>query len=155
GRKSMVLVSQGFIFEPDFKEMKDLVQASLRVNVPVYFIDTRGLKALPDFMTAAFANSFDVQDTVAVLADIARESEGSEAVALDTGGFVVKNTNDLESGILRVSNESQAYYLLGYNPSDATRDGSYRKIEVRLQPAKAKGLKVRARRGYYAPKDDN
>jgi hypothetical protein len=154
GRKAMVLVSQGFIYEPDFKEMKDLVQASLRVNVPVYFIDTRGLKALPDFMTAAYSNSFDVQDTVAVLADIARESEGAEAVALDTGGFVVKNTNDLESGILRVSAESQAYYLLGYNPSDTARDGKYRKIEVRLPPVKAKGLKVRARRGYYAPRDD-
>jgi VWFA-related protein len=154
GRKAMVLVSQGFIYEPDFKEMKELVEASLRVNVPIYFIDTRGLKALPDFMTAAYASPFDVQDTVAVLADIARESEGAEAVALDTGGFVVKNTNDLESGILRVSAESQAYYLLGYNPTETARDGKYRKIEVRLDPAKAKGLKVRARRGYYAPRDE-
>ena len=153
GRKAMILVSQGFVFEPDFAEMKDLVEASLRVNVPVYFIDTRGLQALPDFMTAEVKAGFDAQDTVAVLADITREAEGSEAIALDTGGFVIKNTNDLESGILRVSNESQAYYLLGYAPSDASRDGKYRRIEVRLNAAKAKGLKVRARRGYFAPKD--
>ena len=153
GRKAMVLVSQGFVFEPDFTEMKDLVEASLRVNVPVYFIDTRGLQALPDFMTAEVKAAFDVQDTVAVLADITREAEGSEAIALDTGGFVIKNTNDLESGILRVSSESQAYYLLGYAPSDAGRDGKYRRIEVRLAPGKAKGLKVRARRGYFAPRD--
>jgi VWFA-related protein len=153
GRKSMVLVSEGFIYEQDFKEMKDLVSASLRVNVPVYFIDTRGLKALPDFMTAQFPSTFDVQDTLAVLGDIAREAEGSEAVALDTGGFVIKNTNDLESGILRVSNESQAYYLLGYSPSNTARDGKFRKIEVKLNPARAKGLKLRARRGYYAPSD--
>ena len=153
GRKAMVLVSQGFVFEPDFTEMKELVEASLRVNVPVYFIDTRGLQALPDFMTAEVKAAFDVQDTVAVLADITREAEGSEAIALDTGGFVIKNTNDLESGILRVSAESQAYYLLGYAPSDPRRDGKYRRIEVRLAPGKAKGLKVRARRGYYAPRD--
>lgn len=150
GRKAMVLVSQGFIYEPDLREMKELVEASLRVNVPVYFIDTRGLKALPDFMTAAFGNPFDVQDTVAVLADITRDAEGAEAVALDTGGFVVKNTNDIQGGLLRVAAESQAYYLLGYNPTNAARDGRFRRIEVKLDPAKARGLKVRARRGYYA-----
>jgi len=152
GRKAMVLVSQGFVYEPDFTEMKELVEASLRVNVPIYFIDTRGLQGLPDFMTAEFKATFDVQDTVAVLADMTRAGEGSEALALDTGGFVVKNTNDLESGILRVSSESQAYYLLGYAPTDASRDGKYRRIEVRLAAGKARGLKVRARRGYYAPR---
>ena len=153
GRKAMLLVSQGFVHEPDFPEMKQLVRASLRVNVPVYFIDTRGLVAMPDFMTAEFKAGFDVQDTVAVLADIAREAEGSEGLALDTGGFVIKNTNDVESGILRVSAESQAYYLLGYTPQNAVRDGRYRRIEVRLARAKAKGMRVRARRGYYAPGD--
>jgi VWFA-related protein len=153
GRKAMVLVSQGFVFEPDFPEMKRLVEASLRVNVPVYFIDTRGLVAMPDFMTAEFKSGFDVQDTVAVLADITREAEGSEAVALDTGGFVIKNTNDVQSGILRVSAESQAYYLIGYAPTDPARDGKYRRIEVRLPKGKGRGLRVRARRGYYAPQD--
>jgi VWFA-related protein len=153
GRKAMILVSQGFVFEPDFAEMKDLVDASRRVNVPIYFIDTRGLQALPDFMTAEFKTGFDVQDTVAVLADITREAEGSEAIALDTGGFVIKNTNDVESGILRVSAESQAYYLLGYTPSSAPRDGKFRRIEVRLAPGRDKGVKVRARRGYFAPRD--
>jgi hypothetical protein len=153
GRKAMVLVSQGFVYEPDFAEMKELVEASLRVNVPVYFIDTRGLQGLPDFMTAEFKAGLDVQDTVAVLADITREAEGAEALALDTGGFVVKNTNDVEGAMLRVSAESQAYYLLGYTPTDASRDGRYRRIEVRLAPGKRRGLKVRARRGYYAPRD--
>jgi VWFA-related protein len=152
GRKAMVLVSQGFVYEADLGEMRDLVEASLRVNVPVYFIDTRGLQGLPDFMTAEFKSPFDVQDTVAVLADITREAEGSEAVALDTGGFVIKNTNDIESGILRVSRESQAYYLLGYAPTEVAADGRFRRIEVRLPRERGKGLKVRARRGYFAPR---
>jgi VWFA-related protein len=153
GRKAMLLVSQGFVYEAGADEVKDLVAASLRVNVPIYFVDTRGLVALPDFMTAEFKVGFDAQDTVAVLSDVTREAEGSEAVALDTGGFVIKNTNDIQSGILRVSAESQAYYLLGYTPADRSRDGRYRRIEVRLAPGKARGLKVRARRGYYAPRD--
>jgi VWFA-related protein len=151
GRKAMVLVSQGFVYEQNVAEVKRLVEASMRVNVPIHFIDTRGLKALPDFMTAAFSVGFDVQDTVAVLADITREAEGAESVALDTGGLVVKNTNDVAGGLVRVANESQAYYLIGYNPTNTARDGRFRRIEVKLAPGRAKGLKIRARRGYYAP----
>jgi hypothetical protein len=120
------------------------------VNVPIHFIDTRGLVALPEFMTAAYVRGFDSQDTMAVLSDITREAEGSEAVALDTGGIVVRNTNDLSTGIQRVSAESQAFYLLGYYPANTARDGKFRRIKVELVGDKGKGLKVRARRGYFA-----
>jgi VWFA-related protein len=151
GRKAMILVSQGFVFQPGFPETRRLVEASTRANVPIHFIDTRGLVALPDFMTASFTVNVDIQDTVAVLADITREAEGSENVALDTGGIVVKNTNDLSRGILRVSEESQAFYLLGYLPRNVARDGKFRKIEVRLARERSRNVRVRARRGYYAP----
>jgi VWFA-related protein len=154
GRKAMILVSQGFIYDTQLDEMKDVVDASRRVNVPVYFVDTRGLVALPDAFTAAYGRPLESQDVVAVLADITRDAEGSEAVALDTGGFVIKNSNDLVGGMSRVSSESRTYYLLGYSSTDPVRDGRFRKIEVRLSPAaraRARGLQVRARRGYYAP----
>jgi VWFA-related protein len=151
GRKAMILVSQGFVYDVQNERMKEVTLASRRHNVPIYFIDTRGLQALPDAFTASFGLSVEVQDVVAVLADLTREAEGSEALALDTGGFVVKNSNDLSGGIRRVSNESRAYYLLGYNPTDLRRDGKFRRIEVKLRPPKGKGLSVRARRGYYAP----
>jgi len=151
GRKAMILVSQGFIYDLQLGEMKDVVKASRRANVPIYFIDTRGLQALPDAFTAAFGRPIEVQDTVAVLADMTREAEGAESLALDTGGFVVKNSNDLSGGINRVSKESRVYYLLGYNPGAIPHDGKFRKIEVKLRDGK--GLKVRARRGYYAPLD--
>ena len=151
GRKSMVLVSQGFVYDVQLKLMKEVTEASRRHNVPIYFIDTRGLQGLPDAFTAAFGRPIENQDVVAVLADLSREAEGAESLALDTGGFVVKNSNDLSGGISRVSNESRTYYLLGYNPTDLSRDGKFRKIEVKVRPPKAKGLNVRARRGYYAP----
>jgi VWFA-related protein len=151
GRKSMILVSQGFIYDVQVEGIKDVTLTSRRHNVPIYFIDTRGLQGLPDAFTAAFGRPIEAQDVVAVLADLTREAEGAEAVALDTGGFVVKNSNDLSGGISRVSSESRAYYLLGYNPTDLRRDGKFRKIEVKVRPPKAKGLSVRARRGYYAP----
>jgi VWFA-related protein len=152
GRKAVVLVSQGFVFDTELSEMKKVVEASLRSNAPIYFIDTRGLSGLPESFTAAFGPPIDSRDTVAVLADITRDAEGTESLALDSGGFVVKNSNDLAGGIQRVSSESRTYYLLGYNPSDLRRDGKFRKIEVRLL-SKRPGLKVRARRGYYAPQE--
>ncbi|PYQ18819.1 MAG: hypothetical protein DMF79_14025 [Acidobacteria bacterium] len=153
GRKSMILVSQGFVYDLELREMKKVVEASLRSNTPVYFIDSRGLVGLPDSFTAAFGPPIDVQDTVAVLADVTRDAEGTESLALDTGGFVVKNSNDLAGGIARVSSESKIYYLLGYNPSDPRRDGRFRKIEVKVLAKRPGGLRVRARRGYYAPQE--
>jgi len=80
--------------------------------------------------------------------DSLNEGEGSESLASDSGGFTVKNTNDLGKGIQRIADESRSYYLLGYNPSNAALDGRFRKIEVKVA---RKGVKVRARRGYYAP----
>jgi VWFA-related protein len=149
GRKAMILASQGFVFDLELPEMKKVVEASRRVNVPIYFVNTRGLAGLPDAMTAAFGRPVDIQDFVAVLADMSLESMGTESIALDTGGFVVKNSNDLVGGLARISTESQAYYLLGYNPAPGPRDGKFRKIQV--QVVGRKGLEVRARRGYYAP----
>ena len=156
GRKAMILVSQGFIYDTQLDELRNVVDASRRVNVPVYFVDTRGLQALPGAFTAQFGRPVDSQDAVAVLADITRDAEGSENVALDTGGFAIKNSNDLAGGMARVSSESRTYYLLGYTPPDLVRDGKFRKIELSLTAsarARAKGLQVRARRGYYAPLD--
>ena len=39
---------------------------------------------------------------------------------------------DLDRGIQRIANESQAYYLLGYSPTNTARDGKFRKIKVEL-----------------------
>jgi VWFA-related protein len=153
GRKSVLLVSQGFVHEPELREMKDAVRASLGANAPVYFINTRGLMALPGEMTAATGRPIEVQDTLQTFANPQREAEGAESVALDTGGFAVRNTNDLTRGLLQVSRESRSYYLLGYRPADPKADGRFRRIEVRLR-GKREGLTVKARRGYYAPTEE-
>src|SRR4029453_14522177 len=104
-------------------------------------------------MAAEYSTGFDVQDTVAVLADITREAEGSENVALDTGGVGVEKTKDAPSARGRVSHKSRAPSLTGHTPTNTARDGKFRKITVRLAPARAKGLKLRARRGYFAPEE--
>jgi VWFA-related protein len=148
GRKSMVLVSEGFIYDPNLDEFKKVLEASRRSNVAVYFLDTRGLSGMPTYMTAQFGPALDNQDIGAAFAENLEAAEGAESIAADTGGFTVKNTNALGEGIQRIADESRSYYLIGYNPSNNRRDGRFRKIEVKVD---RKGVKVRARKGYYAP----
>ena len=54
GRKSVILVSQGFIYDPNLSEFKDVVQASRRGNAAVYFLDTRGLSGMDPLFGAEF-----------------------------------------------------------------------------------------------------
>ena len=73
---------------------------------------------------------------------------GPESLALDSGGLIVHNTNDPTKGMAEIAEGSRVHYVLGYLPTNAARDGTYRAIEVRV---KRRGLKVRARKGYHAP----
>ena len=43
--------------------------------------------------------------------------------------------------------DASAYYLVGYTPSRAANDGKYHRIEVKV---KRRGVRVTARRGYWA-----
>jgi VWFA-related protein len=149
GRKSVILVSQGFIYDPNMDEFKTALQASRRSNAALYFLDTRGLQGMPAYFTAEFGPAIDNQDVGAAFVDTLEEAAGAESLAHDSGGFSVKNTNDLSKGIVRIAEDSRNYYLLGYNPADPKRDGKFRKIQVKV-PGR-KGLQIRARKGYYAP----
>jgi VWFA-related protein len=151
GRKAVILVSEGFIYDPNLSEFKDAVQASKRGNAAMYFLDARGLAGMPSYFTAEFGPPIDTRDIGAVFLDTLQEAEGAESLAADSGGFSVKNTNDLGKGIQRIADESRSYYLLGYNSSNTARDGRFRKISVKL-PGK-KGLTIRARKGYFASLD--
>lgn len=148
GRKTMILVSQGFIYDPNMDEFKDVVQASRRANAAIYFLDTRGLSGLPDFFGAEFGPAIDDRDIGATFSESYEAAAGSESLASDSGGFSVRNANDLSKGIRRIADESRVYYMLGYAPANTKRDGRFRKIQVKLAKP---GLSVRARKGYYAP----
>lgn len=151
GRKSVILVSEGFIYDPNLDEFKRVVQASRRGNAAIYFVDTMGLGGMPLHMTAQYGPALPEQDIGSAFAENLERSEGAESIAADTGGFSVKNNNDLTKGLQRIADETRVYYLLGYNPTNTARDGKLRKIEVKVNPNK--DIKVRARKGYYAPID--
>ncbi|MBP1602265.1 MAG: hypothetical protein H6Q06_2416, partial [Acidobacteria bacterium] len=51
-----------------------------------------------------------------------------------------------------VAYELRNQYSIGYISTNTSRDGSYRRIKVELDPSKAAGRLVRYRRGYAAAK---
>ena len=151
GRKSLILVSNGFIYDPNLNEFKRLIEASRRASTAIYFVNGRGLEGLPLSLTADFSAPLPAQDIGFAFSETLEESEGSESLAADSGGFTVRNTNDLASGFKRIADETRAYYLIGYNPTNPAHDGLFRKIQVKV-PGR-RGVQIRARKGYYAPSD--
>ncbi len=157
GRKAVLLVSGGFIYDTTLPGMKRVPDSARRSNVVIYFLDARGLEGMPVELTAQFgmaptvgelaSGGFGGEYTGSTMLTGELASEGAQALASESGGFTIKNTNDLASGITRIANESQAYYLLGYRPTNTLRDGRFRKIEVEVRRS---GTSVRARKGYYA-----
>jgi Ca-activated chloride channel homolog len=76
------------------------------------------------------------------------------AIADQTGGraLAASNLRELPGIAERIGIELRNQYVLAYSPQNPSRDGKYRKIEVKLQQPKAlPALKARWRLGYYAP----
>src|SRR5450432_244491 len=75
-------------------------------------------------------------------------------VSEPTGGrhFVVENLNELPDVAAKIGIELRNQYVLGYSPSNAARDGKYRKVKVKInQPRGLPQLHAFWRTGYYAP----
>ena len=146
GRKSIYLFSEGLIRDTRLNQAESAIRASQRGNTAVCFVDARGLVAEGFYRaeSGAAPNSADVGAMSVEGAFLA--TAGGEYLAEATGGKVVRNTNDLGEGLDKLLDESSVYYLLGYQPEKAP-DGKWRKLTVKIGRP---GLKVRARRGYYA-----
>jgi len=74
-------------------------------------------------------------------------------IASATGGtaFFPSNVKDLDKIYEQVLGEVRAQYTIGYVSSNEKMDGAWRKVEIKVNRSDIKGLRVRARKGYYAP----
>jgi len=74
-----------------------------------------------------------------------------EDLASATGGraFFPYKMKDITHSFAAIEEELRSQYAVSYKPSDFDADGRYRSIEI---TALKKDLQVRARRGYYAPR---
>ena len=70
------------------------------------------------------------------------------ALAVDTGGKAVFNTNDLRKGLAPALKETSTYYLIAWKPdAESQKQSRFRNVEVKVigRPE----LTVRVRKGYY------
>ena len=72
----------------------------------------------------------------------------------ETGGrtFEPRSNEDLDKAFDEIQNDLRQQYVVSYTPTNTARDATFRKIEVRLAGDTRKDLRLRYRRGYYAPK---
>jgi VWFA-related protein len=76
-----------------------------------------------------------------------------ERFAETTGGrlFTPFKLQDVADAFTDIQSELRSQYAISYHPNDFVADGRYRTIDI--DAAGKKNLKVRAKKGYYAPKN--
>ncbi len=119
-----------------------LLDVANRNNASFYPIDPRGLAVFDSAIGPERPPTLTVD-----AANLGKRIETLRTLAENTDGIATVNSNDLDKGLRRISDDLSSYYLLGYYSSNTKLDGQFRRINVRVnQP----GVEVRARRGYRA-----
>jgi Ca-activated chloride channel family protein len=131
GRKVMVLYTDGADTHSSlsFDELMTLLKASDATIYTIGALDQQPLSA---------------QSTQrALLSKIAEETGGT--------GFFPGSVKDLNRIYEQVLGEIQAQYTIGYVSTNEKTDGTWRKVEIKIACPDSKSMRVRARKGYYAP----
>jgi VWFA-related protein len=143
GRKTVVLMTEGFYLEEHRSDLQLLAAQAARSGITIYSIDGRGLingvSGDPDvtMMERSRVTTFDTgEDAPNIL------TEG-------TGGLMIRNIDDIKRAFGMIVRDTSTYYVIGYQPDNPTMDGKVRKIEVKTD---VPGTKVRARKSYAATK---
>ena len=129
----------------------DLIGEANRTSTSFYTVDAGGLRAegrpiatTPLEMQVEARNRERMPFTTTL--DSIRTLGGA------TNGLAIVDSNDVRTGLQRIADDLNAYYLLGYTSSNGKADGKYRKIKVTV---KRPGVQVRAREGYLARRIDD
>lgn len=163
GRKSMVLYSSGIVLNDEVRGPFDaMVSAANRANLAINTVSARGLDAsvrrTGNEPIRNVPPSIESDDRMLVTegrsgmdrileSGLVGNDEGLARIAKDTGGVIVRNTNDLGKGFGAIASDLRTYYALSYEPAEVVIDGSFRSIEVKVL---RKDVEVRSRKGYYA-----
>ncbi len=158
GQRSIILVSPGFLTTSMPSEIGDVIDHASRSSVVISTMDARELYVPPEAEEIeASTAAVDSHHNEEVQLRQEYSDRGQAAVsgvlgqlANGTGGTFFQNSNDLYAGFKQLGATPEVFYLLGFTPHDLKPDGKYHKLRVAIKDRK--GLIVRARDGYYAPK---
>jgi VWFA-related protein len=135
-RKALLLISDGGDNSSRYTEteIKNLVKEA---DVQIYAI---GIYE----SGGARARTPEENSGPALLTEIAEQTGGRQ--------YQVDDLNELPDVAAKIGVELRNQYILGYSPKNLTRDGKYRRVQVRLvQPHGMPLLRPFWKQGYYAP----
>ena len=135
-RKTLVVISDGGDNNSAFSA-KEVLQKALEAGVQIY--------AMGVFeQMGPFGLSLEEQRGPKLLSNISEQTGGRT--------FAASRLDQLPEVASRIAIELRNQYLLAFSPVNPARDGTYRKLEVKLaEPEGMPGLAARWRVGYYAP----
>jgi VWFA-related protein len=136
-------------------ELRSTTSSAVRANMSIYPVDTRGLQAIvpggdASRPSARGVGAFSGRGVNQQFDRLFASQETLQTLASDTGGRAFTDTNDFGEAFTQVQRDTSLYYLLGYNSTNTSKDGRFRRITVRV---KRPGLRVEHRAGYYAGRD--
>ena len=125
-RRALVIVSDGEDNQSEVSEGR-VIEIAQRAEVIIYAIST--------------------DDSGLIL----RGDRVLQQLADATGGraFFPFKMKDIKNSFSAIEDELRSQYIISYHPADFEANGQYRPIEI---TALRKDLRVRARKGYYAPR---
>jgi len=140
GRRVLLLVTDG---EDTYSRanIRDAIDIAQRTETTIFAISTKAgfLATVPGVEAGQVSDKKDRE-----LQTLAEETGG---IAFFTGDML-----SLERSFTKISKELRAQYLVTYNPTNKSYDGTFRKIDVKLADGHG-DLKVRTKRGYKAIAD--
>jgi len=138
-RRVLVVISDGEDVLSD-RTRTEAIEMAQRSEVTIYAISSN-----------TNVMEFSGSGTTREKAHLGPSDKILQMIAEETGGrsFFPYKIDDLAQSFQDIGTELRNQYSLAYTPSNRTLDGRFRK--VRIEP-KQKGLVVRSRKGYYAPR---
>ncbi|MBI4892070.1 MAG: VWA domain-containing protein [Acidobacteria bacterium] len=149
-------------------QIQATVNSAVRSNVSFYPVDVKGLSAEPPGGSAGGGNAGNGGGGgrggggTGIFSGATQNSRRQQQIsaqdsltmlAEDTGGKALLDNNELVLGIQQAQDDIQSYYILGYYSSDERKDGQFRRVELKLNPASRLQARLDYRRGYFADKD--
>ena len=131
------------------------VDAAIKAGVSFWPIDARGLVAeapLGDATQGSQGNSgiYTGAAAQATTSNFQYSQDTLFALAGDTGGKALFDTNELTRGIVQAQQSIEDYYILGYYSTNTAQNGKFRRVRISLK----QNLEARLdyRQGYFASK---
>ena len=149
GSKNVLLLSDGYYVDELGQRLRALAATAARNNVRISTLDSRGLNRDPRMQNLMNDQPLTGNGEVSFILNNV-DGDILSSLAIDTGGEMIMNRNNLRPGIDLIARTAGSYYMLGYAPARAM-DGDYHSIRVIVTRP---NVTVRARKGYVAVSAD-